>query len=422
MSIQQRSLNQQTFHSVQQREFLWQVELARDQNVLESPLVQSFVVPELKTEIAEMVIAILRESLTQNYSKSLKLAELLWEQAEHPDLQMFALNWAVTNCEDLCDYKKRNLWLKRWPQITSWLTCPWSRYLFQFHKAVSFYFTGSLREAINLFQECANIASTISYHRGLYRAHFHIGLCNFYLRRRQAAIREYEQCHKLADELKAVTMLARVSREQNAIQSGLFGTLYKQQILHFILKKQFPMARALYLQESRRRRQSHLPREAESDLAFLAILLFSMKREQRYKLVLSRITDLFVLENVLYFIYQNLSATTVLRAHLLEVQKLLGLTGLEVRAEGLYYHQTQIRGAEVGSEVYEFVYLLQKSGNAGSTKAEICKTLWNYDYDPTIHDSKIYKLVNKTKMLLGSDEFIENRRGSYRIAFNLMQA
>jgi hypothetical protein len=411
------------------REYYWHLELARDQRHLAE--INILIFAESLSEPSpnplsalsqgsirefEMARDILCESLAQNFQQSLRIAENLWLLQTHPETRIFALNWAITNCEDLCNFKERNKWMKCWAQVEGWMENPWALFLYQFHQAVGFYFAGSLREALSLFEKCAKLAENIHYQRGHYRSLLHIGLCNFYLRRRECAIQNYQACEKLACELGALTMIHRVQNELSGLRNGFFGSPYKQQILHGILNKNLKSAISIFLRESSNRRANNLPREAESDIAFLAVILFAKNKNKSFNWVINRISDLYVLEKVLYFLIQNFKNTETLRIKLKLLHELLDMVGIEIKSDGAFFNQHKIVGAEAGTDIFKFLQLLKCSSSEGASKEEICKMVWQLDYDPIIHDPRIYKLVNRAKTAIGSEDVIINMRGSYRLA------
>lgn len=77
-----------------------------------------------------------------------------------------------------------------------------------------------------------------------------------------------------------------------------------------------------------------------------------------------------------------------------------------------------INGTIIDKEKFGEIYLLislLKNSTEGIEKQTICESLWNYSYNPTIHDSRIYKLINKARNLIGISDIIENLRGKYRL-------
>lgn len=51
----------------------------------------------------------------------------------------------------------------------------------------------------------------------------------------------------------------------------------------------------------------------------------------------------------------------------------------------------------------------------GISKAELVKKLWNYEYDPTVHDRRIYKLVSKARLASKNQDWLLNTYGRYRL-------
>ncbi len=51
----------------------------------------------------------------------------------------------------------------------------------------------------------------------------------------------------------------------------------------------------------------------------------------------------------------------------------------------------------------------------GISKEDLCSSLWNYNYDPVIHDPKIYNLIYRIKKVFKCRDLIIAASGVYRI-------
>jgi DNA-binding SARP family transcriptional activator len=65
-------------------------------------------------------------------------------------------------------------------------------------------------------------------------------------------------------------------------------------------------------------------------------------------------------------------------------------------------------------DIARFVRILTQSRRPVS-KEIICKALWNLQYDPSIHDGRLYKLVHHTRRAFPKNDVVLNEYGSYRI-------
>jgi len=53
------------------------------------------------------------------------------------------------------------------------------------------------------------------------------------------------------------------------------------------------------------------------------------------------------------------------------------------------------------------------------TKSSMAKIIWQEDYDPCIHDARIYTLVQRTKQLIPIEGLIESEDGAYSLKSGL---
>jgi hypothetical protein len=75
----------------------------------------------------------------------------------------------------------------------------------------------------------------------------------------------------------------------------------------------------------------------------------------------------------------------------------------------------RISRANENEDVVLLLRLLMESP-AGMNKETICKNVWNLQYDPVIHDGKIYKLILKARKASGRKDLIINKYGKYLVA------
>ena len=80
--------------------------------------------------------------------------------------------------------------------------------------------------------------------------------------------------------------------------------------------------------------------------------------------------------------------------------------------------RTEIAGVAVASvrdaSVRRLVMRMIAAGQP-LDKEKIVREVWDLEYDPVIHDRKVYKLIEKAKALFGMPDLFLNTYGAYEI-------
>lgn len=74
--------------------------------------------------------------------------------------------------------------------------------------------------------------------------------------------------------------------------------------------------------------------------------------------------------------------------------------------------------SDLDSIPHEDLALLVKTFKSSSEpvdKETICKNVWNIDYDPTVHEYKVYKLIHKFRKYYKNKDIIINYYGRYQL-------
>lgn len=99
------------------------------------------------------------------------------------------------------------------------------------------------------------------------------------------------------------------------------------------------------------------------------------------------------------------------------LRQMQGLSGqvLQSTADVEYSEICGVRLDSIDDEyAKQFCKLLLNEKNVVD-KIKICKVIWGLDYDPIAHDPKIYKLIFKTRKILGKSDIITNTYGGYKL-------
>ena len=145
----------------------------------------------------------------------------------------------------------------------------------------------------------------------------------------------------------------------------------------------------------------------------MALVSLAFKHQNRFLFLYHSLIDPIIKERTLSLsIELELELPTELTGELSYLRQTLGIQGF-----------TQGKSSEVFGQrltkindpvVIKFLKLITEN-EIGCDKENLCKQLWNYDYDPVIHDPKIYKLIFKTKKILGTKDAILAAGGFYRM-------
>lgn len=90
---------------------------------------------------------------------------------------------------------------------------------------------------------------------------------------------------------------------------------------------------------------------------------------------------------------------------------LLKINPFKINAEPMLLQKEN----SLDSETESLISLL-KSNKNGISKEQICSHLWNYNYDPSIHHSRVYVAISKVRKFYGSKKSVINSYGGlYKI-------
>jgi tetratricopeptide (TPR) repeat protein len=330
----------------------------------------------------------------------------------------FALNWAIASTEIEFDLEKRTEWLNRWSQIPDWSSHPYCRFIRAYQQSLTSFFEGSLREAEARFKTSYEIALQFDYQRGLLRCLFHLGLIQKEQDQVDAAIEYFHHALAIAKERSDHCYVGRIeaqlARFQN-VQSEEVAPDYewiRTKIEETLIAGDFEKARRDLLESEVKRRRAGMRRKRESLYVYLPLIALGRKKITRRKARsrIGRFTDP-ILKIRLYELKGRVFGwESGEKLELESLKDLQGIARVVTRAEICGISMDDI----LDQDIKRLVVLLMES-DEGVSKEEICKTIWNLDYDPVVHDGKIYKLFHKSRAYFKRHDLFVNTYGAYQL-------
>jgi hypothetical protein len=361
--------------------------------------------------LAYLVYLVGINDLSQAISYGKELFKITQDTLE----KVFIHHWVIGCLETLYKEDERRLWFDHWNQIENWTHFSWAKYIKKYQMAVGLYFESHFREALSLFEQLVEEAKSMEYQRGVEKCLFHIALIH-------KCLNHYEACSHFLNDTKAIAqtrnssrMLERIGQIQKTLNDLSWQAspdLHSVELL--LCNKKNRAARRQLLHALKVRRIEKRSWGAYSELMYIAIVSLSfgnLKRFERiYKL---HIKDNLIKERTLSLTKQiSLDLPDYLNDELLYLRQVLGIcsTRSEKSSEFLGINFNKIKDPEAINVIRNLSSKIE-----GMSKEELCVKLWNYDYDPTLHDRRIYKLIYRIKEIFRCSDAIIAKGGLYRI-------
>jgi hypothetical protein len=349
------------------------------------------------------------------------VVKALFHSAETTELRCFWLFRLISSAEEQYDLGRRDEFFRLWGQIPEWPQNPYCRYLRSYLDGVTAFYQGHLLEAEHRWNIALNEAAEAEYIRGEIRCYFHLGLiyrdrgmgpkaCTYWRLSLQRAQLEgwpgyIQRCHeqiKLIESDTYTNGTTSLSRPQLEMQ-----TLFEN--------RNFIAARGLYLRLARERRRLGVARGVWSDHSYLPILLQGLGHFRMAKRAFDHLSDRVLRGRCLLMREKIFGLNQHEAAELKWTQAELGFT--KIIASPLRENtEISVAGIPLGSitshEIRRFVERLLKSED-GLDKDELYRLIWGGEYDPVIHDTKIYKFIMRVRKTFPSDDVVLNKYGRY---------
>ncbi len=322
----------------------------------------------------------------------------------------FLLQFAVSASENEFNLVMRDRLVRLWDQIP-FLTGPWLCYLRVYHQALTLYYQGSLQESRSRFQAALTMADSFRYPRGRMRSLMHLGIIDIELQLQISAKNNLEDSLAMAKDAGAIKMERRIEKLIQSLGSVIW-TRFETHI-ELLLQEKYSEARSKILEVCRLRRREGRSWFAQSEYVDLALYVHAKKKSKSFASLLKRAEDPLV--RIQCFLACKQIGALELN-HEAELQWLiesrrLALPTLQEFEAGFEIFGVRLERSK-DQEVISLFKLLESRPD-GVEKELLAQELWNYNYDPVMHDQRIYKLILKARKRIGVKDVIVNSGTRY---------
>lgn len=390
----------------------------------DAQLIDNSILNYWPTDLHPILISV----INSNWEAVTLHAESAFNFAQGNTMQAFVLQWAVASCELRGDMQSREAWLRKWSEIINWQSEPYCKYLYAYHEGMSLFHKGILLEAQSRFSRSLKWAQIAKSIRGQIRGYFHLGLVQRDLENTKKSLHFFDLALQLAEETQSLKFIERIKTQTIRIHqlSNKSGPVKRNpatldgfiiDIERALLQKKFNLARKTLCSAEQHRRTLGLQRRARSLYVYLPAIHAGMGRAQLSVRLLKNISDPILRIKAAELKKRTTGLTPSEMQDLNYTRELHGLSPLFCKLNSSP-QLTEICGIELHSMLdSELRSLMELFIQHDKTldKADICKHIWNFNYDPIIHDSKIYKLIYRARTMFGRTDLILNTYGGYRL-------
>lgn len=336
-------------------------------------------------------------------------ADSLFGTLDHPAAKAFALKCAVAAAELEWNMAERERWISRWHQIPNWSQELYCIQLRAYHGGLTAFFSGNLREAEARFRHSFELATSLGSPHHQMRGLFQLGLV---FRDRQQAAKAAEFFELALESAKgagAARFQPRVEAEIQKLSAGmeLDIALHGGDVDHF--RQVLARAEAL-------RRKQGLNRGAMS--LYIYVPLVQWLRGRDGTRLYRKIKDPVLQCKVLSLKEELIGLSADENAELQLLREQVGI-GSVIRQSSIRGDETEICGVPLRKipqkDVSRLMLLFLDAKENSLDKAAICAGVWGLDYDPVLHDKKVYKLIDRTKQVFGRKDLLVNLYGAYQL-------
>ena len=370
-------------------------------------------------DVARLIEAILVKDFLTVYA----LSDALFANAQTPDEKAFFLQCAINAAETEYNLEKRSELFKKWILVTDWASSQYCQYLRLYQSAMQELYNNSLREAEHRFRKAHNLAVQMQYLRGQMRSLFALGTLFRDRSEIGKAIQSFESAKDIAEKMKALNYLPRIEVELQMLREGIvlpkldseandriYFRIAKAKIEAELRRRDFVSARKLMLQAEVRRRKLGILREREGLFVYRPLILIGLGRKERGYALLSQIREPILKVHILKMKRLIFGLSPIEESEFSSLCDILGVSAFEtLRVNEIYLRD--VKNEYIRKLIFELM-----TNDKALGKEDICSKVFEIEYDPFVHDPKIYKLIHAAKAFFGATDLFENTYGGYRLS------
>ncbi|MGZ3768947.1 MAG: hypothetical protein ACXVCP_05605 [Bdellovibrio sp.] len=356
------------------------------------------------SEYAHLLLLLWDKKYTEviNYSKT------IWTNLKNADEKAFVLQVAVAACEMQFNQKERNELLSFWMNGPDLENNFYAQVIYFYHRGLTYFYSGALSEAKKNWQCGLKIATEIKYYRGQFRLTYHLGLIlkeeNVF---KNAAI-YFKESLRLAMKCKAYRFIERIETQLRGIEKNLnFYTIIEEQVFGSLKENRLNDSRRTILKACLLRRKEKRSWQAQSEYVLLALYCLSLNKIKSFEMILGKMADEHVHLHTLLLASTLFPSKEIIVSKIRKLNFILFPDGEKTPSGALPQINYNVPNLD---DVKSFINLLRNNPE-GVGKELICSEVWNLNYDPVLHENRIYKLIMNTRKYFGIKEAVQNRYG-----------
>lgn len=344
-----------------------------------------------------------------------------WNQAVSPQDKAYLLQWAVGAAETKWDIKWRQEFLALWKQVPDWQSNPYCRFFKTYHDALTCYFEGALRDAEARFLVADEICTQYGYTRGRVRTCFHLGLIEKERRSFKNATFWFRQALSLARQTQAKRWVERTLGQLSIVSPTDIGPgdqvdvfrKKKDEMTAALVAHDFRLARKLIIEAELYRRSIGLHRRATGFVIYTPLMLIGLGKTRLAAHWVRNLRD--PLRTLQFYELKSLifGLSDADQDHVDWLRRVSGVSSVLMQSGDRV--AIEICGVKLSlqdADVQSLMLLLIEAETAVD-KEKIVQKIWHLNYDPVVHDRKVYKLIQKAKRAFRRSDLFQNRYGSY---------
>lgn len=366
---------------------------------------------EISSSLSPEMAEIFAHWHEQDYSRAYILCRQQYSKNHDPEVKSFLLHLICSILENKYDLRARSEWMLKWPSQIAMNHSQFTIAAHRFHLAVSCYFESYYSESEMRFKEILSSEAPLRF-KAL--AHFHLGLIYRNRQLVRGAQIEMRMALKIGTELNHKRLIQRSTSQLIIIGNDLKFSLLNRDLRELLHKGELKLAKKCYLSKRRIEIQNGIHRERQTLHAFLPVFAALEGQWTRAYALLEHISDYPVKGQVIKLIFSLGKETPELRSLEKSLNECFAMNPLEQKQDTgeIIFLGKSLNKIE-SEDLAKFTLYIYE--NSIVNKEEICRHVWNLDYDPVIHDGKIYKLIHQFRNYFGAKDLIVNRYGKYEI-------
>lgn len=347
------------------------------------------------------------------------IGEKLSNSLKDPELKNFVCIWLIIGSEVQFNTDKRQIYISRLNSLSEVKFDPFTEFYKVYFYGVGLFYEGRLLESQTVNDKAYFMATAMKIERAQARCLYQKSIIQFDLGNKTEAFKNLKDCLEICSrhnfvktQKKAFIEFYSQSSIKPLVAKDIDVCIYELQIL--INNKEEVSARKLLAQAEKLRKINHYARSKYSLYFYRAQICILGKKLSAARRIINRLNDAVLQVSLYEFMLKNDVLLTEREQTKLKINKLhLGQIQFGKNTDSLQSIESiQVLNIK-NIDVRNLITLLLQNQKP-LTKERLIRALYKYDYDPTLHDNKLYKLILRARKEVSTDLII-NHYGHYSL-------